>query len=103
MCACSVSGSYQVAAVCGLRAPRAARDALDRLHRDVALAAQREQALDVGGVLLVTRDDVAVREEHGVEREALEAAAVHLGDREPVAGHADEADEPLVARLDRGA
>ena len=44
--------------------------------------------------------DVAVREQHRVEREPLEAAQVHRGDREPVAGDADEPDEPLVARLD---
>ena len=75
-----------------LRAPRAARDALDRLHRDVALAAERR-------VDARRRPRTARRctitwlygQEHGVEREALEAAAVHLGDRQSVAGHADEA------------
>ena len=60
-------------------------------------------ALEVGRVGLVLHGHVAVGQQHRVEGEALEAAQVHRGDREPVAGDADEAHESLVARLDGGA
>ena len=45
---------------------------------------------------------MAVREQDRVEGEPLQAAAVHLGDRQPVAGDADEPDEPFLPRLDGG-
>ena len=58
MRACSLaSGSYQVAAVEAVLEPQGPAEMLfDRLHCDVALAGgmQREQALDIGCVLLVT-------------------------------------------------
>ena len=50
--------------------------------------------------MLVALLDVAVRGEDRIEREAVEAAEVHPGHRQPVARDADEADETLVAGLD---
>ena len=58
------------------------------------------QALEVGGVLRVLHHHVVVGEQDGVEGEALEAAEVHGGDGDAVAGDADVAGEALVARLD---
>ena len=82
--------------------PRRERDGLDRLHRDAALRAHLRERLELLGVALILQLADVVRQEHGVEREALEAAPVHRGDREAVAGDADEADEALLARLDGG-
>ena len=84
------------------RPPWAAGDPLDRLHGDVALPAGREEWLDVGCVLGVLQNHVAVGKEDGVEGEPFEASAMHLGDREPVAGDADEPDKSLLPRLDGG-
>ena len=44
---------------------------------------------------------VAVGGEYRVEREAVETTEVHLRHGQPVPGDADEADQALVARLDR--
>ena len=86
----------------GAAVPASRREALDRLQRDVALLADLGERLERLRVARVLHLGIVVRAEHRVEREALEAAPVHLGDREPVAGHADEAHEPFLARLDRG-
>ena len=101
MSACSCSGSYQVAAVVLAPSHGASVIALIVCIATPRSAHTRGQRLEVGGVPLVPHLHVAVREQHRVEREALEAAPVHRGDRQPVAGHADEAHEPLVARLDQ--
>ena len=77
MSACSVSGSYQVAAVCCAALPRPVGEALDRLQRDVALGADRGQRLERLRVARVLHLDVVVRAQHGVEVEALQAAPVH--------------------------
>ena len=101
MSAGSVSGSYHVDAVCGRPSQRRERDALDRLHRDAALGARLRERLEVLRVERIPQLANVVRQQHRVEREPLEAAAVHRGDRETVTGDADESHETLVARLDR--
>ena len=63
------------------RPPRPLRDRLDRLDRDVPLAAHSQQSVDIGCVLGVLQDHVAVREQDGVEGEPLQTSTVHLGDR----------------------
>src|SRR5262249_59490245 len=77
------------------------RDRLDPLHRDGPLAAEREERFEVGGILLGAEHGEVVWHQDGVEGEALEAAAMHLGRPRPVAGHADEAHLPAIARLDQ--
>ena len=81
--------------------PRRSREALDRLQRDVALGARPRQLLERLRVARVLHLHVVVRAQHAVEAEPLEAARVHLRDREPVAGDADERDQALAAGLDR--
>ena len=76
------------------------RDALDGLHGDAALGADLRERLEVGGVLRVLHHHVVVGQQDGIEREALEAAEVHRGDGDAVAGDADEARQALRARLD---
>src|SRR5712664_1582796 len=83
------------------RGPRPARDGLDDLDRDVALAADREHLLEAPPVALVLRHEEVVRQQHRVEVEAREAPAVRGGDGPAVARHADEPREALRARLDR--
>src|SRR4030095_13946488 len=52
-------------------------------------------------VTLVLSHEEVVRQEHGVEVEASQAAPVHGGDGPAMAGHADEARQALLARLDQ--
>ena len=80
--------------------PRSKRDALDRLDGHAPFRANGGERLEVGRVEFVAHLDVAIGQEHRVECEPLEAAMVHPRDRQPMAGHADEPYEPLVARLD---
>src|SRR5262249_46184059 len=87
-------------AALSLALPAAARDRLDGLHRDATLAAQREQGLQIGGVLHVAEHGEVVGHQHGVEGKALEAAAMHLGRPRAMPGDADEADLALLAGLD---
>ena len=82
--------------------PRLAGEALDRLQRDVALLADGRELVVGLGVARVLHLHVVVRAQHGVEGEAPEAAQVHPRDAQAVAGDADEAHQPLVARLDAG-
>ena len=87
---------------CAVGRHGAAAIALIVCTRDAALGAEREQRLEVGartrGVRASRR---VVGQQHGVEGEPLEAAQVHPGDASAVPGDADEAHEPLVARLDQ--
>src|SRR4029077_19595531 len=86
-----------------LAGPWPERDRLDRLYRDAALLTQRDQRLGVARVFLARELRGVVWEQHAVEWEALEAFAVPPRYVESVPGDADEAGEPGVARLDRGA
>ena len=97
----SVRGSYQVAVVGSVASPRPAGDRLDGLQRDVPLRADPSERFEVGPVHRIAERDRVARREHGVEREDVERAAVLVGHRQAVAGDADEADEPLVAGLER--
>ena len=101
MSAGSVSGSYQVDAVCGR--PSQGASAIDLIVcRATPSVADRGERLEVRRVSFVLHLTEVVREQHGVEREALERAAVRRGDREPMPGDTDEADESLLTRFDRG-
>ena len=82
--------------------PAATGDGLDRLHGGAPLPARRPQGLDVGAVTGIPQQDGAVGQEHGVERERLEAALVHAGDAQPVPGDPDVAHEVLVPRRRHG-
>src|SRR5271154_5418389 len=81
--------------------PSPARHRLDRLRRDLALAAYVQQRLDVGRILPDIQHREVVGKQDGIEGEALEAAAMHRGDLRAVAGYADEAHEALAARFDQ--
>ena len=98
MSACSRSGSYQVAAVSGRPSQRRQREALDRLQGDVSARRTRRPAprndSACGG--LASGRSCKGRED-GVEREAFQASAVHLGYRQAVPGDADEAHEAFLA------
>src|SRR5437870_2815882 len=82
------------------RGPGPASDRLDDLDRDVPLSAETQHLLEVSPVALLLGHEKVVRQQHGVEVEAREAAPVHRGDRPAVTGHPDEAREPLLAGLD---
>src|SRR3954471_6155673 len=82
--------------------PPAHSDRLDRLQGDAPFRARRRKRVEVLGVHRVLHLDVAVRAEHGVERESLEALGVHPRDRSTMTGDAYEPNESLVARLERG-
>jgi hypothetical protein len=85
----------------GPAVPSTPGQALDGLQRDVALGADGGQRLERLGIARVLHLHVVVRREHGVEGKPFQAAAVHLGHRQAMAGDADEAHQPLLARLDR--
>ena len=80
--------------------PGRERDRLDRLHGDPAFRAHRGQSLELRRVAFVLQLAEVVGEQHRVEREPLERAAVHGRDREPMPGDADEANEPFLAGFD---
>ena len=100
MAAGSRRGSYQVAAVCGRSPHGAPRDGLDRLHRHPSLLAASDELLEVGRVAWVPHHRVVVGQQHGIEVESLQGTRVHGGHRRAVAGHTDEAHQPLLAGLD---
>src|SRR5262249_58706588 len=82
--------------------PAAAGNRLDRLHGDAATWAERAQLLELGGIVGRPHHREVVRQQHRVEGEALEAAAVHLGHPRAMTGDADEPDQTRRARFHQG-
>ena len=85
-----------------LAAPRPARERFDGLHGDVVLLAVGQQCLKVGRILGVAHHGRVVGQQHAVEVELLQAALVHGGGVDAVAGNAQVAHQPLPAGLDEG-
>src|SRR5206468_2931107 len=79
-----------------------ARDRLDDLHGDVALATDREDLVEASPVALVLGHEEAVGKQNRIEVEACEAPPVHGGDGPAVARDADEPRQPPLARFDHG-
>ena len=104
----SFNGSYQAnrGSAASSVQRRRATDLIVCSATPSALATSNER-LDVGSIDGLGQQRVVVREQHAVEREALQRAQVHLGDAQTMAGDADVAHEPLVAsageRLDGAA
>ncbi len=80
--------------------PGTVGDRLDRLDGDVALGAGRLEGVEVLGEVAVLHRDVVEGQQHGVEVEADQAAAVRSRDLSAVAGDADRPHEALLAGFD---
>ena len=82
------------------RCPWTARERLDDLDGHIPFPADSEHLLEGFTIALVLRHEEVVRQEHRVEIEPRQTAPVHGRDGPAVTGHADEANQPLLARLD---
>ena len=95
MAAASARGSYQEKCALAVRPP-AAGHRLDRLHRDVAFLAHRQQLLDVGPVhLVLAAAGSCTGTAPSRSRSARGSAACIAGDAQAVPGDAHEARQAL--------
>lgn len=82
--------------------PRPPSDGLDRLYRDVALPAQRNQCREVGCVAGFLHQGVVIWQQDRIQVKPLQAAPVHRRGLEPVTRHTQETHQSLLPRLDKG-
>src|SRR6478672_13334666 len=80
--------------------PRPARNCLDRLHHDVSLFTDGNEATEDCCIMGILHHEIIVGEHDGVEVESFETAKMRRSDLAPVASDANKANQALLTRFD---